>query len=443
VSLWALCALSPGLAENPQAALARKLAARSLDSGFALAHTTFNGMLAASDGKVYHVLCSESVDTGAQMYSYDPATDQIRHLGDLTEASGEKGLKAIPQGKSHVNFVESNGKLYFATHLGYYTSQNGLEKPGVPPPGYQAYPGGHFLAYDMASGKFEKLADAPAGRGIIAMSMDTKRGRLYGLTWPNGEFLRFDLATRSLKDLGPTSQEGEAGTGPTCRVLCRSLPVDPEDGSVYMTTADGDIWHYRYDTDSMEALQGVNLRKDYFGSFNSSPGLGMGYNWRQTFWYAPEKAIYALHGRSGYLFRFDPRTERVDVLERLTSAPSKLSGTNDSFAYGYLGFALGPDGRTVYYLTAGEVRDSSGPAAGRGNRGRRAEDVRLVTYDIPTGTYMDRGAVLLEGGQRPNTVHSIAVTKNGDVFAVATFRRDGRPVADLIRIQAPVSLPIE
>jgi hypothetical protein len=105
VSLWALCALSPGLAENPQAALARKLAARSLDSGFALAHTTFNGMLAASDGKVYYVLCSESVDTGAQMYSYDPATDQIRHLGDLTEASGEKGLKAIPQGKSHVNFV--------------------------------------------------------------------------------------------------------------------------------------------------------------------------------------------------------------------------------------------------------------------------------------------------------------------------------------------------
>jgi len=28
-------------------------------------------------------------------------------------------------------------------------------------------------------------------------------------------------------------------------------------------------------------------------------------------------------------------------------------------------------------------------------------------------------------------------------FAVATFRRDGRPIADLIRIQAQVSLPIE
>ena len=33
-----------------------------------------------------------------------------------------------------------------------------MEKPGIPPPGYKRYPGGHFLAYDMRSGKFENLA---------------------------------------------------------------------------------------------------------------------------------------------------------------------------------------------------------------------------------------------------------------------------------------------
>src|SRR5579885_3892148 len=116
-----------------------RLAAETFDSGFALSHATFNGMLSASDGKIYYVLCSDSIDAGAQMYSYDPATNQIRHLGDLTEASGAKGLKAIPQGKSHVNFVEWNGKLYFATHVGYYTIQNGIEKMGVPPLGYKRY----------------------------------------------------------------------------------------------------------------------------------------------------------------------------------------------------------------------------------------------------------------------------------------------------------------
>ncbi len=300
VAFLALCAFIPPAATQAPAARAAtmKLVAVSFDSGFPSSHATFNGMLAASDGKIYYVLCTTSIDTGAQMYSFDPKTNKVQHVGDLTEASGEKGLKAIPQGKSHVSFVEWRGKLYFTTHLGYYTTQDGMEKAGVPKPGYKPYPGGHFLAYDMATGNFENLASAPDGQGLIDFSMDTKRGRLYGLTWPNGNFLRYELATRNLKNLGPISKEGEAGRGPTYRILCRSLPVDPEDGSVYMTTADGDILRYRYDTDALETVQGENMRKDYLGSFNVSD-LRMGYNWRQAFYYAPEKAIYGLHGGSG------------------------------------------------------------------------------------------------------------------------------------------------
>ncbi len=224
ISALALCVVSRTGVIGAQNAASdtRRLIAHVFNSGFPLAHDTFNGMLCASDGKIYYVLCASTKDTGAQMYSYDPATGKIQHLGDLTEASGEKGLKAIPQGKSHVNFVESNGKLYFATHCGHYTVKNGKETMALPEPGYEPYPGGHFLAYDMASGKFERLADAPAQQGIVTMNMDTKRGRLYGLTWPSGYFLRYDLETRSLKNLGPTSGEGEAGNGPTFRV---HLPV--------------------------------------------------------------------------------------------------------------------------------------------------------------------------------------------------------------------------
>jgi len=385
------------------------------------------------------VLCSESIDTGAQMYSYDPATNAIRHLGDLTEASGEKGLKAIPQGKSHVTFVEWEGKLYFATHAGYYSIQNGRERMGVPPPGYKPYPGGHFLAYDMASGTFEDLASAPPGQGILAMNMDAKRGRLYGLTWPSGHFLRFDLATKNLKNLGPVSKEGEGGHGPTYRVLCRSLALDPEDGSVYLSTADGDILRYRYDRDAIETVQGENLRKDYFGKYDLNAGGRMGYAWRQTFWYAPDRAIYGLHGNSGYLFRFDPRGPRVDVIERITSEPSKRRGMFDAFPYGYLGFALAPDDRTVYYLTTGPLEDDAPPAAGSAASGRAPkEDLRLVTYDIPTAKYEDRGAIFLPDGQRPTLVHSIALTREGNVYALASFSRNGRRLTDLIRIRLKV-----
>ena len=52
----------------------------------------------------------------------------------------------------------------------------------------------------------------------------------------------------------------------------------------------------------------------------------MGYNWRQTFWYAPEKAIYGVHGNSGYLFRYLPASGQVEVLDRITSEDSKRSG---------------------------------------------------------------------------------------------------------------------
>jgi hypothetical protein len=94
------------------------------------------------------------------------------------------------------------------------------------------------------------------------MAMDARRGRLYGITWPKGHFFRYDLATRELKDLGPISHDGEAGSGPGYRALCRAIVVNPEDGSVYLTTSDGAILRYRYDKDAIETVAGEDLRKD-------------------------------------------------------------------------------------------------------------------------------------------------------------------------------------
>lgn len=412
------------------------------NSGFPQGHDTYNGMIAGSDGKVYYVLCSQEFDVAAQMYSYDPATGNIEHLGDLTEACGEKGMKVIAQGKSHVNFVEHAGKLYFATHEGYYSIIDGEEKPGIPPAGWKPYRGGHFLAYAMTSGRFEDIALAPCGEAIITMTMDTQRERLYALTAWHGHFIYFDLAKKELKDLGPVSLEGEAGKGPTYRAICRSLQVDPDDGSVYFTTADGWIFRYRYDRDAIEKVEGVDLRKDYFGSYDpSSPGT-MAYNWRQTVWYAPEKAIYGVHGNSGYLFRFDPRASHVDVLERLTSEPSRRSGMYDQFSFGYLGFTLGPDGRTLYYLTGGPIYEHgkrvTGKATTAKGEAKGLENLHLVTYDIPTHKYIDQGTVFYENGDRPTYVNSIAVAKDGTVYTVARITENGHTRADLISIPGPI-----
>ena len=442
-----LCIAWLGLAGlNPVPPLAAsaaeaRLTARIHNSGFALAHDTYNGMGAASDGRIYYVLCSETYEVGAKMYAYDPTADAIRFLGDLTEACGEAGLKAIPQGKSHVNFVESGGKLYFATHVGYYSIIDGMEKIGIPPAGYRPYPGGHFLSYELKSGKFEELGLAPKGEGILTMNMDTRRGRLYGITWPSGYFIYRDLAKPDVKNLGMFAQQGENGKGATYRTLCRSLAVNPEEGSAYFSTGDGAILRYRYDTDSVAEVPEEDLKKDYFGLYDpTSPGH-MGYNWRQTAWHAPDKSIYGVHGNSGYLFRYEPAANRVEVLDRITSLPSQRSGMFDQFSYGYLGFTLGPDGETIHYLTGGPVYQDGKRVKGKDStamgESKGVENLHLITYDIPRRRYRDQGPIFLENGDRPAYVNSIAVGKDGTVYTLCRVKRNGKTLTDLISIKGP------
>ena len=122
------------------------LTAKRYYSGFDLAHDTYNALSMGSDGKVYYVLSSDSIQKGGQFYCYDPVSDTIKLLGDLTAICGEDGAKAVPQGKSHVEFYEWNGKLFFATHVGYYQIIDGMEKmPQKPPGNYKLYPGGHII----------------------------------------------------------------------------------------------------------------------------------------------------------------------------------------------------------------------------------------------------------------------------------------------------------
>jgi len=92
----------------------------------------------------------------------------------------------------------------------------------------------------------------------------------------------------------------------------------------------------------------------------------------------------------------------------------------DQFSYGYLGFALGPDGRTLHYLTGGPVyvdgKRVVGKAATAMGESKGIENLHLVTYDIPTGRYTDHGPLFLDNGERPAYVNSIAV----GIGAIAT-----------------------
>lgn len=383
---------------------------------------SFNGIGVADDGTIYYAIDSRVYNIPGQMYSLNPKTRQITHIADLNTATGQGDVKAVAQGKVHVNFIEDQGKLYFSTHLGYYNESSGIERRAIPPDGYQPYPGGHFVSYDLRTGKFQSLAIAPRGEGIISFNMDVTRGRLYGLTWPTGHFLRFDLRTHQLKDLGSFFDGGEAGKiGSTYRAICRRIVVDPDDGSAYFTTGDGAIHEYSYKTDTLETVPGVNLRKDYFGQFDPSR-YGMVYNWRAAVWNPNDHAIYGINGASGYLFRFNPATRTVQVLQRLTSKPSQANGMFDKVDYGYLGLALNVHTDVLYYLTGSPLPSGSDLAEGS----------HLITYDIARARYEDHGQIILDNGKPAGAEQALLLGHDGMIYTLTEIRRNGAHEMDLI-----------
>src|SRR5665213_1653821 len=428
VSTILLCGVFLAPLSFGQTAAPLLLQAKTYNSHFPAAAglgESFNGLGFASDGKLYYVIDSAAYNVPGEMYSLDPKSGVITDIADLNTATGQGDVKAVAQGKSHVNFIEREGKLYFSTHLGYYNRDSGVERTAAPPNGYLPYPGGHFLSYDLATKKFESLAIAPNGEGIISFNMDVKRGRLYGITWPTGHFLTFDLPTKKLTDAGGFFSGGESGqVGSTYRAICRRIVVDPRDGSAYFTTGDGSIHQYRYDTNKVETVAGVSLRKDYFGQFDPAKP-GMAYNWRAAVWNPNDNAIYAVNGASGYLFRFDPAARSVEVLERLTSEPSKRAGMSDKSGYGYLGLALDTRKNLLYYLTGSPLSAGS----------KKDEGSDLVTYDISKKQYRDHGQIMLDTGEPAGNEQALIVGEDGTVYTMTEFSRDGRQEMDLISIR--------
>ena len=419
-----------------------KLVAKKYDSGFANAHDSYNGISAASDGKIYYILCTQSLDVAGRMYSYDPPTGEIKMLGDLTEVCGEKGMKAVAQGKSHVNFIESKGKLYFATHVGYYQTIDGVVSIGNPPAGYKPYQGGHILSYDIVTGKFEDFGTEPHHEGILTMNMDTVRGLIYGLSWPTGYMFRYDIAKKEMTDLGPVSGKGQSGKGEEFRTLCRTIVVNPEDGTAYVTTSEGTIMQCRIDQSKVEPLEGEDMKKDYFGLYDPKVAGHMGYNWRQVIWSSADKKFYGVHGNSGYLFSFDPKVPCIEVLDRITSEPSKRSGMYDQFSFGYLGFILGPDQHTLYYLTGAPIYENGKRLVGKTStntgEAKSKENLHLVTYNIPAAKYIDHGPIFYPDGEPPLYVNSIAIGKDGTIYTLARVNVDDKTRTDLISIPNPL-----
>ncbi len=396
----------------------RPIPARVHPSGFCKADSNFFSLTTAGDGRIYYTLSSHDIDTHARTYRYDPNTDRVELLFDFGEVTGEAGRKSLPQGKSHTPFYELDGKLYLASHYGFFAVEDEKETLASIPEGYSPYPGGHIISYDIASGKAEDIVRGPRKEGIITMGADGERGRIYGLTWPGGHFLVYDLDSRRLRDLGPVSRDGELGEGDRYFCLCRAFAVYQRNGSVFFTNPDGTVLRYSPDTDRVQPVRGLDMRRDVFGQWDPHRPGHQGYNWRIVIWHEPSALFYGVHPKSGWLFAFDPEKLTIELIQRICCENLRRSGEFEPFRYGYLTLQFGPDNETLYYLSGDPQKQSM-------DENRFVEWIHLMTYNIRTGDYADHGHLQTEGDLYPTLTQSIAVPGNGRLYSCPWLKKKG------------------
>ncbi len=390
-----------------------------VDAEYYPADCNYHAIAQVSDGTVYYVLNSHNVNYGARMFRYDPKTGAVTMIGDLTDVLGYNRREVVNQGKVHCDLYEHQGKLYFGTHCGTYEAE-----------GLRRYPGGHYMSYDLASGRFEDLGMGVEENGMVSMSMDRQRGRLYMMGWPNAEFGYYDLASRQIKRLGRSvvftpeeymARQGLEQSNTTAKPeaarraedsyetrirtihVPRSLGLDPTTGDVYFHNANGTIARYHYAADAIEQVPDVTFDRPIFKIPLPSD---VGTHWRSIRWNDAMQRFYGVMYYSDYLFSFDPKTREIEVLDRISAGPNRRSGQT---SYSSLAFELSSDGRTVYYIAQQDLKSVGGPDR---------TELHVVTYDIPLRRYIDRGIIELADGRRPRYCQGLEIGKDGHLYLV-------------------------
>lgn len=353
----------------------------------------WSALLEASDGKVYVGLALHGGD-GHLVY-YDPESDRVTDVGNLTRLVGETLRRQGPQSKIHTRFGEGKGgRIYFGTHAGHWWD---YARFGTK----EGYPGGHWMAFDPASGQVEDLGLAIAHDGIVTGAYDPVHHRLYGISYPWAHFIYHDVAGRRSVDKGRINNFDS---------VCRTLGVD-DHGRVYGSFGRGQIFCYDPESDALTELahrlpireKGISLGRDYRKSESA---------WRVVVWHPDRKVFYGVEESASILFSFDPLQEGAGAVRGLRQISQAGFQDRRDVPYATLSLSTGPGG-LLYYGAVGKEFDysgSTGPAASH-----------LITYDLEKGEMKDQGALTLRDG-RPvlgtNAAHS---GPSGNVYLVGAI----------------------
>lgn len=295
----------------------------------------WSAVYGAKSGKIYVGLCCHA--EAAHFYEFDPATETMRHIVDLTELHGERGEGINTNGKIHVRMGEDNdGNVYFG-------SLNEDTGPECIDP--SSYLGAFWYRYCPKTDKVEVLGKISRHFGLLGMVMDPKYMRLYGLA-EDGHLYMHDIAGKYTRDLGKVDDWD----------ICRTIFADDE-GNVYGSFPVAQIWKYDVKRDEVIDLPNIRLQIDnrVLPRTMSKPMIDRKMIWRVIEWDPVDKCAYGIIGGNSMLFRYDVHDGaegRIDYIMPLT-APQYWNETNvRQIPFATLALTISPDHRLYFAPTA-------------------------------------------------------------------------------------------
>jgi hypothetical protein len=358
-------------------------------------------LITARDGLIYGATTGEE----SWLFLFDPRINKVRHLGKI---SGQESV--------HHSIVEDKkGDIYIGTGKNMFNeialSMGGIGKEETIDKtlwddiknNFRDYPGGHLYRYNpKMSNQKVKLPDMPcdledlgiplAANSIYAMTINPDGSEIYGLTYPDGHFFIYGIASKRFKDLG-TVDETIVFHGPEryWRSLSRDL-VSDNSGKVYFSATNGILKYYDPVTMKIETT-GLKIPGDYYYiQFYED------YTVVDYFAKTPSGLIFG--GTSdGYLFSFDPvRLQLINLGKMRASRRLRC-------------LTVGLNGKV--YIMAGE-RSASRPC-------------QFYCYDPSSGGFDDLGQLIVDRSPyyywRGQQFDAMTTGKDGTIYFGESERR--------------------
>jgi hypothetical protein len=390
----------------------------------------WSALLPASNGKIY-VGVSTHGDS-AYVYEFDPKTDEMRLLADISRLAGERGRGTWTTGKIHVQMQELDGHVYF----GALDEDSG--PPAIDP---SSYTGPHWYRINIVSGEVEQLGLISSFWGLTGQAMDKPRRRIYGLA-ENGHLYRYHIDDNRTEDLGRVDDWD----------ICRTIFSD-DSGNVYGSRTGGHIWKYDAATDRTWDLQHIRLPIINQPRSLTNPMLDRKTQWRIIEWHPVERVAYGIIGGNNMLFRYDVYAGPEGTITPLAKVPPPNYRDADPMAVptARLAMTISLKENKIYYLpemmggfdydsTSFDVLDEA-KFVERIAGTRVAPLAFLLSYDLTKGMVEDIGLLKAQDGRFAYGVDGAKADREGRIWFAGAFEEtDPSQVAGLIEGKYPYSI---